>query len=168
MGKDSQHESRIENLIQLGIALSAERDHNKLLETILREAENLTNADAGTIYLLNDEQELEFAIVHNVTLGIHLGGTSGNKITFTPLKLYDPETDKPLDKNVASYSAIHGETINIEDAYSEEDEFDFSGTRTVDARTRYHSQSFLTIPMKERQKGEVIGVLQLINAKNRQ
>ncbi len=168
MASDSQHESRIENLIQLGIALSAERDHNKLLETILREAENLTNADAGTIYLINDEQELEFAIVHNETLGIHLGGTSGNEITFRTLKLFDPKTDKPLDKNVASYSAIHGETINIEDAYSEEDDFDFSGTRTVDARTRYHSQSFLTIPMKERQKGEVIGVLQLINAKNRQ
>ncbi|MGB1885589.1 MAG: HD domain-containing phosphohydrolase, partial [Gammaproteobacteria bacterium] len=128
--------------------------------------QRLTNADGGTIYLLNGADELEFAIINNTTLGIKRGGSSGEKITLPALPLYDPQTGDPLEKNVASYAAIHKQTINIDDAYSEEGNFDFSGTRKFDQQTGYHSQSFLTIPMRERKKGEVIGVLQLINAKN--
>ena len=160
------YDHNLERLIQLGIALSAERNHDRLLETILDEAQRLTNADGGTIYLLNEADELEFAIINNRTLGIKRRGSSGEKITLPALPLYDPRTGAPLEKNVASYAAIHKQTINIDDAYSEEGDFDFSGTRKFDRQTGYHSQSFLTIPMRERKKGEVIGVLQLINAKN--
>jgi GAF domain-containing protein len=63
---------------------------------------------------------------------------------------------------VAAYAAIHDQTVNIADAYTEAG-FDFSGTRSFDERTGYRSQSFLTVPMKNHE-GEVIGVLQLINA----
>ena len=63
---------------------------------------------------------------------------------------------------VAVYSAIHDKTVNIADAYTEAG-FDFSGTRSFDERTGYRSQSFLTVPMKNHE-GEIIGVLQLINA----
>jgi HD-GYP domain-containing protein (c-di-GMP phosphodiesterase class II) len=65
---------------------------------------------------------------------------------------------------VAAYAAITGKTVNIADAYCAEG-FDFSGTRQFDARTGYRSQSFLTVPMKDHE-GEIIGVLQLINALN--
>ncbi len=63
---------------------------------------------------------------------------------------------------VAAYAAIHDKTVNIADAYTEAG-FDFSGTRSFDERTGYRSQSFLTVPMKNHE-GEIIGVLQLINA----
>ena len=63
---------------------------------------------------------------------------------------------------VAAYAAITGNTVNIADAYAAQG-FDFSGTRQFDARTGYRSRSFLTVPMKNHE-GEVIGVLQLINA----
>ena len=53
----------------------------------------------------------------------------------------------PNEKNVASYSAITGETINIEDAY-DSDEFDFSGAKDFDENTGYRSRSFLTVPLK--------------------
>jgi len=157
-------QEKFERLIQLGIALSAEHDHGKLLETILAEAQRLTNADGGTIYLKSESDELEFAVVRNNTLNLNVVATEENPIKMTPLPLYDASTGAWQDKNVASYAALHEKTINIADAYDEEDGFDFSGTWKFDHRSGYRSTSFLTIPMKERNKGKVIGVLQLINA----
>jgi HD-GYP domain-containing protein (c-di-GMP phosphodiesterase class II) len=90
-----------------------------------------------------------------------MGGTSGQPINFPNLPLYT-ETGAPNDSLVAAYSAIHRQTVNIADAYTEPD-FDFSGTRKFDQKTGYRSQSFLSVPMKDHE-GEVIGVLQLINA----
>lgn len=110
-------------------------------------------------------QQLEFAIVRNDTLGVALGGTTGKSIAFPPIALYDPGTGAPNFGNIATYAAITGESVNIPDAYNAAG-FDFSGTRRFDAMNGYRSTSFLTIPM--RNKGdEVIGVLQLINARDR-
>ena len=105
---------------------------------------------------------LRFAILRNDTLGIAMGGSSGVEITLPRLPLYDAETGEPNRKNVASYAALTGNTVNIADAYNAEG-FDFSGTRRFDEMNSYRSTSFLTVPLKDR-KGEVIGVLQLINA----
>ena len=107
---------------------------------------------------------LRFAILRNDTLGIAMGGSSGKDITLPRLPLYDPETGEPNRKNVASFAALTGDTVNIADAYNAEG-FDFSGTRRFDEMNSYRSTSFLTVPLKDR-KGEVIGVLQLINARD--
>src|SRR5690349_14488053 len=129
-------------LIELGIALSAERDHNRLLEKILLGAKELTNADGGTLYLTGDKQdELRFAIMRNDTMNIARGGTTGVPITFPPVKLRE-EDGRPNRKHVAAAAAVSGETINIADAYDAPG-FDFSGPRAFDARTGYRSQSFL-------------------------
>ena len=104
---------------------------------------------------------LRFAILRNDTLGITMGGSSGRPITLTNLPLYD-DTGEPNRRNVASFAALTGETVNIADAYNAEG-FDFSGTRRFDEMNSYRSTSFLTVPLKDR-KGFVIGVLQLINA----
>jgi HD-GYP domain-containing protein (c-di-GMP phosphodiesterase class II) len=160
----ARQQEKFERLIQLGIALSAERNHSKLLETILAEAQHLTNADGGTIYMNSEADELEFAVVRNNTLNLNLVATGEKPINLAPLPLYDASTGAWQDKNVASYAALHETTINIADAYDEEEGFDFSGTWKFDRRSKYRSTSFLTIPMKERNKGKVIGVLQLINA----
>ncbi|MGI9152252.1 MAG: GAF and HD-GYP domain-containing protein, partial [Rubrivivax sp.] len=82
---------------------------------------------------------------------------------FKDLPLY-MEDGQPNDHMVAAHVALTGETANIADAY-EEQRFDFSGTRRFDASTGYRSTSFLTVPMKNHE-GEVIGVLQLLNALN--
>ncbi len=105
---------------------------------------------------------LEFAIIRNDTLKISMGGTSGQEIPFPPLHLYDLETGEANHNNVATHVALNGKTINIKDAY-EAKEFDFSGTRNFDEKTGYRSKSFLTVPLKN-SAGDVIGVLQLINA----
>jgi HD-GYP domain-containing protein (c-di-GMP phosphodiesterase class II) len=152
--------SKLEYLNAIGIALSQERDINRLLETILVAAKNLTRADGGTLYRLVDDK-LHFEIMRNDSLSISMGGTSGNAIPFYPIPLHDKDGQPNLSM-VAAYVAIKDCTVNIADAYTEEG-FDFSGTRNFDKRTGYRSTSFLTVPMKNHE-GEIIGVLQLLNA----
>lgn len=172
MGTSSVEESslvdgllkRLEQLNVVGASLSRERDTSRLLEQILLAAKTITHADGGTLYrMLEDHRSLSVEILRTDSLGIAMGGTSGNPIDFPLIHLFD-ERGRPNDSLVAAYAAIHAVTVNIRDAYSDEDEFDFSGTRVFDERTGYRSQSFLTVPMRNHE-GDVIGVLQLINAR---
>jgi HD-GYP domain-containing protein (c-di-GMP phosphodiesterase class II) len=155
-------ESRGSKLIRIGIALSAERDRDRLLESILLEAKVFTAADGGTLYLCTDDRRLAFAIVRNDSLDVALGGTTGKAMDLPELPLFDERTGKENHRNVATHAALTGETVNIADAYAVT-RFDFSGTRDIDQRSGYRSRSFLTVPLKNH-LGEVIGVLQLINA----
>ena len=161
---DAELLDRFEQLNQIGIALSKERDINRLLETILVAAKDVTHADGGTLYRMTEEGTLKFEIMRNDTLAIAMGGTSGVEIPFFPVKLYD-DAGKPNHSMVAAYAVHHDQSVNIADAYTEEG-FDFSGTRNFDKKTGYRSKSFLTIPMKNHEN-EIIGVLQLLNAKDR-
>lgn len=152
----------LQRLIELGIALSSERDHNRLLELILLEAKRISNADGGTLYLVTDDNRtLSFAIMRNDTLDIALGGTTGEEIPFAPLALYN-ENGAPNYSNVATTVALTGKTVNIPNAY-ESESFDFSGPMRFDQDRDYQSTSFLTVPLLNHQE-TVIGVLQLINA----
>ncbi len=156
---------RLEQLNAIGAALSKERDINRLLESILVAAKTITHADGGTLYrVTEDRKALRFEILKTDSLNIAMGGTSGRPIDFPNLPLYDAHGN-PNDSLVAAYSAIHSQTVNIADAYTAPN-FDFSGTRQFDARTGYRSQSFLSVPMKDHE-GDVIGVLQLLNARPR-
>jgi HD-GYP domain-containing protein (c-di-GMP phosphodiesterase class II) len=156
---------RLEQLNEIGAALSLEKNLNALLEKILIAAQTITRADGGTLYLVEGEgggQQLRFEIVRTGSLDIAMGGTTGNSIPFYPIHLYrdgDPNTSM-----VAAFAALTGQTVNVADAYSEEG-FDFSGTRSFDSKTGYRSKSFLTVPMKNHE-GEIIGVLQLINCQD--
>jgi len=152
--------SRLKSLLKVSVALSAEKNGSRLLETILVEAKRIVYADGGTLYIRSDDDQLKFEIMLNDTLNLHTGGTSGVPVILPPLPLYNPIGEPNLDK-VAVCAAIRGKTINIPDAYTNT-EFEFSGTRAFDKQTGYRSQSFLTVPMKNHE-GEVIGVLQLIN-----
>jgi HD-GYP domain-containing protein (c-di-GMP phosphodiesterase class II) len=154
--------SSFERLIEVGIALSAERDTNQLLEKILLEAKGLANADGGTLYLSDDDGNLKFEIISTDSLNFFMGGTTGKKITFQPIPLLDLKTGEENHANVASSAALTGKSINIPDAYNSVI-FDFTGTKEFDEGTGYRSQSFLTVPMKNSQN-KVIGVLQLLNA----
>ena len=160
----NQSLDQLERLNAIGVALSSEQNTNRLLETILLGAQELTHADGGTLYTINEQQSLKFEILRNTTLNIALGGTTNQPIPFPPLPLY-LDNGAPNLNMVAAYCAIQQTTINIQDAYAPDQGFDFSGTRAFDERTGYHSQSFLTVPMRNHEN-EVIGVLQLINAKD--
>jgi HD-GYP domain-containing protein (c-di-GMP phosphodiesterase class II) len=153
---------RLETLNVIGAALSSERDIRALLEQILEAAQGFANADGGTLYLV-DGKRLRFEVIRNETLGYRMGGRSGVSINFPAVPLYDDEGN-PILSTVVAHAATSGGTVNIPDAYTAEG-YDFAGTRAFDAKNGYRSQSFLTVPMKNH-GGAVIGVLQLINARN--
>lgn len=164
--RDTKVESSelIEKLNEIGIALSAEKNTPKLLEMILKGAKAILNADGGTLYLATeDKRHLQFEMIINDSLGIMMGAKLGDPIPFEPLPLYD-QKGNPNNTMVAAHAALYKKTINIPDAYIAEG-FDFSGTRAFDVKMGYRSQSFLTLPMLNHEN-ELIGVLQLINAKD--
>ncbi|MBF0109549.1 MAG: GAF domain-containing protein [Magnetococcales bacterium] len=154
--------ARVDKLNQLGIALSSERDTKRLLENILLGAKDLTNADAGTMYTKTADNTLKFEIIRTDSLKIAMGGTTGVEIPFPALPLY--KDGQPNLQMIAAAAALGDCTINIPDAYEAEG-FDFSGTKKFDQMTGYRSRSFLTVPLKNHEN-EIIGVLQLINAKD--
>jgi HD-GYP domain-containing protein (c-di-GMP phosphodiesterase class II) len=145
------------------MALGAERDRNRLLETILEEAQKLCHADGGTLYLRTPDDTLSFVIVRNESLGVTLGGTRGPAPDLPPIPLYEPN-GTPNKKNVASYAVHHKQPVHVPDAYDARG-FDFSGTKAFDARSGYRTQSLLTIPLVNSEDW-VIGVLQLLNARS--
>ncbi|MBN4080821.1 GAF domain-containing protein [Caldithrix abyssi] len=156
-------EQQIRNLEDIGLALSKEKNMNKLLEMILLEAKRIANSDGGTLYMMTEDKRLRFEIMMTDSLDFHMGGTSGKDIPFYPVKLYTDEGE-PNKSMIAAYVGLTGETVNIQDAYKAEG-FDFSGTKMFDEKTGYRSKSFLTVPLKNHED-EIIGVLQLLNAQN--
>jgi HD-GYP domain-containing protein (c-di-GMP phosphodiesterase class II) len=159
----AKQNARMESLNRIGMALSSETNIHRLMEMILNEAQDFSNADGGTLYLLDDaEQALNFTLVTNRSLDVRMGGTA-EPIHWPQVPLYLDE-DAPNREMVAALCAIEGKLVNIADVYTCQ-EYDFEGTRKFDAKTGYRSQSMLVIPMKNRE-GEVIGVCQLINRKD--
>jgi sigma-B regulation protein RsbU (phosphoserine phosphatase) len=166
MVKDiKQREEALQQVIlPLGMALSAERDPDQLLERVLVETKSICNADAATLYLLDENNQLNFAIMRNDSLNIALGGASGQTIPFAPLPLYDKITGEPNYQNVATCVALRGHSINIPDIYHNT-EFDLSGTKSFDLENNYRTISSLTVPLKDH-ANKVIGVLQLLNTQD--
>jgi HD-GYP domain-containing protein (c-di-GMP phosphodiesterase class II) len=162
--RDADLFRRLTELNQIGIALSREKDIHRLLEAILVAAKQITNADGGTLYRTHGERELRFEIMRTDSLGIAMGGTTGRAVPFPPVRLYEDD-GAPNNSMVVAYAVLNDRTVNIADAYTERG-FDFSGTKSFDRKTGYRSKSFLTVPLKNHED-EVIGVLQLINAKDR-
>ncbi len=149
---------RVQKLTQIGIALSSSETLDALLELIVTEAKNLTHADGGTLYLL-EENSLRFKVVQTDSLKIKMGGTS-QEMTWPALPLYQ-EDNTPNKALVAATAVLEDRLINIPDVY-EAVGFSFEGTKRFDQSTGYRSKSMLVIPLKNHEH-EIIGVLQLIN-----
>ncbi len=155
--------SQIKRLAQIGTALSAEKNLDRLLEMIVDEARQFTNADAGTLYIISDDEtELNFAIVQNNSLGVRMGGTGG-KITWPPVNLKNAD-GSPNHANVSAHVAISGDVVNITDVYDAQG-FNFEGTKKFDQGTGYRSKSMLVVPLRNHEN-DIIGVLQLLNAQD--
>jgi HD-GYP domain-containing protein (c-di-GMP phosphodiesterase class II) len=146
---------QIKKMSDIGRALSGVYDLNTLLEMIVDQARSFTNADAGTLYIVEDKS-LRFQIVQNDSLKIRMGGKTGETIPFPPVEL--------KESNVSAFVALKGESVNIPDVY-DTDLFDFTGPKKFDQSTGYRSKSMLVVPMMNHDS-DVIGVLQLLNATN--
>ncbi len=156
---------RIRKLTEIGISLSAEKDTTLLIESILIGAKELSNADAGSLYSVIEDDEgnkmIKIETMHTDSVGIHEGGVGAKEITLPTIPLLNSDGSEN-NRNVISYSINSGETVNIEDVFHH-DGFDFSGMRKFAKELGYQPQSILSIPMKNH-TGEIIGALQLINA----
>lgn len=142
----------MERILQLCIAITGERDREKLLSQILNTAMDIACCDAGTLYLL-EEDGLHFCRMITRSLGISQGGHD-DPITLPPV---------PLEESfVCSWAAIHNRSIRIADVHTNP-QFDFTGSLEYDAMTGYQTTSMLVVPLTS-DKGVVIGVMQLINA----
>jgi putative nucleotidyltransferase with HDIG domain len=131
------------------------KDLDTLLENVLTEARHFLNADAGTIYLAA-RGFLYFSFVQNDTL---FRGETKDK--YLPSGAF-----MPVDKtSLAGYVAKTGETILIDDVYHIQSDLSITFNPAFDQKTNYRTQSILGVPLKTRDD-EIVGVLQLINAKN--
>ena len=117
-------------ILPIGIALSGERDLDRLLERIVTKTKAICAADGGTLYL-REGDALRFATMLNDSLGIAAGGTTGQPINLPPVRLVDEATGEANFQNVASCAALSGNSINVADIYHAEDH-DFTGTRAFD------------------------------------
>ncbi len=142
----------ISRLLAVSCALTAERDKEALLSSILDTAIELARCDAGTLYLLEDNA-LRFVRMVTLSRNIRQGGHA-DPITLPPVPMEDPY--------VCSFAALHRRVVNIADVRHCPD-FDFSGSLKYDAMTGYSTVSMLVVPMTG-DRGEIIGVMQLINA----
>ena len=144
--------SLADKLLEIGIALSGEKNPNRLLRTILNAAMDITNCDGGTLYTVEGEA-LEFKIMVTESMGVDKSWEDGT-INLPPVPLR-PE-------NVCARSALDKSLIIVPDVYNDE-RFDFSGPQRYDKMTGYRTMSMMVVPMQD-DYGDVIGVLQLINA----
>jgi HD-GYP domain-containing protein (c-di-GMP phosphodiesterase class II) len=141
-------------LTAIGVALSTERDLHTLLELILTQARRLTTADAGSLYLVERDDngtatQLRCAIAQNFSLpGLPFS-------TFTV-----PITHGSL----AGYAAATGEPLVIGDVYLLPEESSYKQNRSFDDKVGYRTKSMLVLPMKSH-RDEIVGVVQLINRK---
>lgn len=144
-------------VLDLGASFAEERRLDQLLEKIVDHSQLVTNADGCTLYLKESDGRLGFCINKNHSLNISLVGASENMTLFPPI---------PMDPTfVSAYAAIHKKTINIPDVYACDD-FDFTGPKRFDEKNGYITRSMLVSPLGTRE-GEVIGVIQIVNALDR-
>jgi HD-GYP domain-containing protein (c-di-GMP phosphodiesterase class II) len=140
-------------------ALASERDIGKLLAVILESCRQVTGADAGSVYVIEDEDEEGAPMPRR--LRFMLSQNDSIKIDFKEFTL-------PVDdKSIVGQAALSGQPINISDlgrAPEAGKTPTYRHNRSFDDKTGYRARSMLTVPMLSAM-GEVIGVVQLINKK---
>ena len=156
--------SKLNRILNIGIAMANQEDIGHLVEMIVLEAEKISGAEGGTLFLLTEDgRNLHIEFIHNKTLNISIGGSAGLDFELPSTPHLDPQSGQPLLDNVVCAAIHHGRSIDVPDVRAC-DTFDFSSVREFDERTGYLSKSVLVVPLRPR-GGAVIGAIQLINAR---
>ncbi len=146
----------LHELNNIGVALSAERDINKLLEQILLKSREITAADAGSLYLVERGKEKESAEGDRLRFKL-----TQNDSVVAPFEEFTMALN---DTSMAGYAALTGKSVNVADAYHLPPGSPYKISRSFDEKSGYRTRSMLVVPMRDH-VGTVIGVVQLINKK---
>lgn len=145
----------LQSMRQFAASTSKFRDMGTILDNILLEARKLSNADAGTIYLLENDT-LTFAYVQNESL---FSSDNVNKYVYSNAEL-------PVNEStIAGYAAHHKKTVIVDDVYNIPDDKPYTFNRSFDEASGYRTQSVLAVPILSGTM-ELMGIIQLINSKN--
>lgn len=147
---------KINLITQISLDINEAKDIDLLMERILTNVQRFFNADAGSIYLKQGEQ-LQFSHTQNDTLRKRLG--PGKKLIYNTFSI-------PINNNsIAGYVAKNRQTVIIPDVYNLPDNVPYTFDSQFDRLSHYRTGSMLTVPMTN-QRGEVLGVMQIINAQD--
>ena len=147
---------KLDALARLGIDLNQVQDLDLLMERILTEARRFVSADAGSIYI-RDDQSLHFTYTQNETLQSRL--EKGEKL------IYSTSAIPINDSSIAGYVAESGQLLNLPDVYNLDPSCPYKFDKTFDKITQYVTRSVLTLPL-ETSKKDLMGILQIINAQD--
>lgn len=152
----STHSEKLDRVIKVGLEVSTVKDVDVLMEKILTEARALTRADAGSIYIKEDDR-LRFSYTQNETLRQRMG--AGRKLPYNTFAI-------PINnRSVAGYVAFTGEILNLANVYQMPTNVPYAFDGKYDELSGYHTQSVLTVPLTDN-RSDVIGVIQLINSRD--
>jgi CHASE3 domain sensor protein len=152
-------------VIPIGVALSSERDFNRLLANILSEAMAFCRADRGLLFL-REERELKLVMLRKSSQDA-LIDTQVRADSLSHIPLYDAETGEVDELHPAPYVACRGQSVNVGDLAGAAPPFNFPRLMQVAAADHYQAISLLAIPLKNNQD-QVLGVLQLLNAQDQE
>ena len=150
-------QNRFNQATKVALELFQIQDIDLLLERMLTEVRKITNADAGSIFLLENKQ-LKFSYTQNETMQ--------NKLPFGKKFPYSTQYIPINSKSIVGHTVLTGTIINIADAYQLDSSKPYSFNKTYDETIGYHSQSILAVPIKTL-SGKTIGAIQLINARDK-
>jgi HD-GYP domain-containing protein (c-di-GMP phosphodiesterase class II) len=155
-GALSRKSAELHELNQIGVALSAERDINKLLEMILAKSREITAADAGSLYLVERGKDPEASCDDQLRFKL----TQNDSVVLPFAEFTMPLTET----SIAGYAALSGTSVNVADAYQLPGDSPYKISRSFDEQSGYRTKSMLVVPMTDHEN-KVIGVVQLINKK---
>lgn len=148
----SARNEELTELTKISIALSTMRDHHQLISMILQKSRELSRSDAGSLYLLDEDDDghkvLKWVVAQNDSISVD----------------FEEKVLPITKKSLAGYVALTGETLVIDDAYNLPESVEYSINTSFDRETGYLTRSMLVFPMRNH-LGDTIGVLQLINRK---
>ena len=156
MAKVNRNDDKLQKIIEIERQLGEIQDVDVLLERILTETRHIVNADAGSIYVVEGDK-LKIKYGQNDT---HLKELApGDKLPYTCFSF-------PInEKQICGYVALTGQPLNIPDCYALPEDTVYKFNRNTDLTTDYHTKSMYTLPLKMA-NGKLLGVLQIINAKD--
>src|ERR1700683_3369756 len=159
--RSDQEDRELSSLLDIGAALSAEHETHKVLTMILEKATENTNADGGSIYLVERTKKLniigERQAYKSMLRFSHSLNSSLNADGNLREKLIEISTE-----SIAGYVALTGKSVRVRDAYALPTGTPFNFNSDMDRIQHYRTKSVLCVPIRTN-KGKILGVVQLVN-----